>query len=494
MISLLIRVFNGIPSIRNHTAAKLTNAQIIHLSGMFDSTWYLKNNPDVQASGMDPIDHYEKYGANEGRAAGPSFDTAWYLQQNPDVRESGMNPLVHYVYHGRAEGRPTICPVDTSDCYRSPFLSSYPEDLLTDRLMSHPVRSSFEHLQIGSSPAIDLPDRISIAERLLTAYQKARNDEVNAGIKREGEDMWTEILRKEVPELIRAIEEGNAKNLAESLMNFGAGFVWFGGLSTSIDGYNRNLDRSHIALTYWDKLLRVAEYIGVLGVENPEAGPWGEVLELDPEELVSRIESAIGISIASPLGIVHVDGLQIGDMILHYRHINALYASLRILHLSSTCERKSIAEYGGGLGLTALYARRLGINDYTIFDIPFSNLICGHYLLQVLGADKIQLYGEPVTRNTVKLLPYWCVSSVPDKQFALSLNQDGFNEYADNLRIEYRTQIKRTTSSYFLSFNHETFFPKTVSELMFEDPDYQKISRSPYWPREGYVEELYLLK
>jgi hypothetical protein len=32
-----------------------------------DSTWYLEQNPDVAAAGMDPQFHYEHYGAGEGR-------------------------------------------------------------------------------------------------------------------------------------------------------------------------------------------------------------------------------------------------------------------------------------------------------------------------------------------------------------------------------------------------------------------------------------------
>ena len=30
----------------------------------------------------------------------PLFDTDWYLQQNPDVAAAGMNPLLHYMQHG----------------------------------------------------------------------------------------------------------------------------------------------------------------------------------------------------------------------------------------------------------------------------------------------------------------------------------------------------------------------------------------------------------
>ena len=72
----------------------------------FHTAWYLEHNPDVRESGSDPLDHYLHHGAAEGRDPSPMFTTDWYLAQNPDVRASGMNPLVHYLRHGRSEGRP----------------------------------------------------------------------------------------------------------------------------------------------------------------------------------------------------------------------------------------------------------------------------------------------------------------------------------------------------------------------------------------------------
>ena len=38
------------------------------------------------------------------------FDEAWYLEQNPDVAAQGMDPYEHYVIFGRAEGRPPAPP------------------------------------------------------------------------------------------------------------------------------------------------------------------------------------------------------------------------------------------------------------------------------------------------------------------------------------------------------------------------------------------------
>lgn len=129
-------------------------------SPLFDGPWYLRNNTDVAAAGLNPLLHYLDSGCVEGRpicpvvdpeavariatsdlfdakwyratqapdvapdhaarhylqegaarglSPGPLFDGPWYLTTNVDVAEAGQNPLLHYLNDGRAEGRP-ICP------------------------------------------------------------------------------------------------------------------------------------------------------------------------------------------------------------------------------------------------------------------------------------------------------------------------------------------------------------------------------------------------
>ena len=62
------------------------------MSVLFDAVWYLARNPDVRAVGLDPLEHFIKYGAAEGRAPCKLFDAAWYLRQNPDVAGSDIPP------------------------------------------------------------------------------------------------------------------------------------------------------------------------------------------------------------------------------------------------------------------------------------------------------------------------------------------------------------------------------------------------------------------
>jgi len=54
---------------------------------LFDTDYYLKENPDVQAAVMagqfTAIGHFREFGQLEGRNPSPLFDTELYLEQNP---------------------------------------------------------------------------------------------------------------------------------------------------------------------------------------------------------------------------------------------------------------------------------------------------------------------------------------------------------------------------------------------------------------------------
>lgn len=79
--------------------------RIVARSPLFDAEWYLVNNPDVAAAGVDPALHYVLFGGIHGRSASMSFVSDEYLALNPDVRAAGTNPLLHYETVGRRDGR-----------------------------------------------------------------------------------------------------------------------------------------------------------------------------------------------------------------------------------------------------------------------------------------------------------------------------------------------------------------------------------------------------
>jgi hypothetical protein len=95
---------------------------VIAKSGLFDVQWYLAKYKDVRQAGSDPIRHYLRFGASEGRDPSPLFDTRWYLSKYADVAQGKANPLVHFITHGWREGRDPNPMFDT-DWY----LATYPD-------------------------------------------------------------------------------------------------------------------------------------------------------------------------------------------------------------------------------------------------------------------------------------------------------------------------------------------------------------------------------
>ncbi|WP_377895108.1 glycosyltransferase family 4 protein [Alteromonas sp. R78001] len=74
-----------------------SNFVAIVQSGLFDREWYLRKYKDVAIIGMEPIEHYLKYGVILNRDPSPLFSTSKYLDENREIKASKINPLLHYI-------------------------------------------------------------------------------------------------------------------------------------------------------------------------------------------------------------------------------------------------------------------------------------------------------------------------------------------------------------------------------------------------------------
>lgn len=79
--------------------------ELVKASPLFDTKWYLAQNPDVKARKISAARHYVKFGWKEGRNPSPKFDNNAYLAEYEDVAAAGLCPLVHYLISGSKEGR-----------------------------------------------------------------------------------------------------------------------------------------------------------------------------------------------------------------------------------------------------------------------------------------------------------------------------------------------------------------------------------------------------
>lgn len=371
-----------------------------------------------------------------------------------------------------------------------------------DYAIVHPARGKTPILPFGKMDAEWSAGKVATSRRLIAAYnatvgQQSQLKQIT------DDDLWSALTRDNFGEMMNFVRSGDAERLSRYLVNFGKDYTWFGGITTGVDGYNHwDPSEEAVAYTYFDKLVCLGEGLGVLSVENPEQGTggnWGKNIQLSPSEIVDTIEAHLGINILPPEGVIPVAGLRVRKGLLHYRHINALYLAVRIRDLTSPTDR--ICEFGGGLGLAALYLSRLGRPDVTLFDIPIVNILSGHFLIGALGEDAVCLEGETPKSDAIKVRANWNCAEEPGASFRLAANQDSFPEINRRIFDEYVREIRRITVDYFLSINHEDEHPITggaqhlhVSRLLGSEPGFTRRYRAPYWLRRGYVEELYGLE
>ena len=83
---------------------------LVVMCRLFDSGFYLRNNPDVAAAGIDPFQHFCTSGWKESRAPNAWFSSKFYLEAYEDVLNPGLNPFLHFITSGRSENRKSDYP------------------------------------------------------------------------------------------------------------------------------------------------------------------------------------------------------------------------------------------------------------------------------------------------------------------------------------------------------------------------------------------------
>lgn len=87
-------------------AGKFEDLSILtrELLSFFDSDFYLLQQRGADIFGMEPVQHYYKYGWKNNIDPNPDFSVSQYLENNPDVKKSGVEPMSHWIRTGRKEG------------------------------------------------------------------------------------------------------------------------------------------------------------------------------------------------------------------------------------------------------------------------------------------------------------------------------------------------------------------------------------------------------
>jgi hypothetical protein len=97
---------------------KMNDSDLDLLNDAVDVDFYRAHsgNADLLAAeDITPAQHYAKVGWLEGLDPSPWFNTTQYLRENPDVAQARVNPLLHYLLQGFYEGRSAAPSLHASD-------------------------------------------------------------------------------------------------------------------------------------------------------------------------------------------------------------------------------------------------------------------------------------------------------------------------------------------------------------------------------------------
>lgn len=130
----------------------------------FDTSWYLRQNPDVadavRAGVVQAESHFEQHGRTEGRSPSPLFSAASYLARYPDVAQAVKAATTtawdHFVEYGAHEGRDPG-PLFDSNFYllRNPDVAQAVQNGWFGSALEHFIRFGQHELR-AMNPVIDL--------------------------------------------------------------------------------------------------------------------------------------------------------------------------------------------------------------------------------------------------------------------------------------------------------------------------------------------------
>ncbi len=83
----------------------MQDIQLIKTSDYFDQKAYQEKYLKEGDDDLTALEHFCTIGWLKGCSPSPRFSIEWYLENNPDVKASGINPLLHFLRYGKNEGR-----------------------------------------------------------------------------------------------------------------------------------------------------------------------------------------------------------------------------------------------------------------------------------------------------------------------------------------------------------------------------------------------------
>lgn len=346
-----------------------------------------------------------------------------------------------------------------------------------------------ESLAIGFSPDPSPVNDEQLVARIIGAYRFAI-----AHFDGHGNSFWGDFNR-DLIDLHTLLLSGDAAPIAARLRTPHTTELLKGFYDLTASNYDMQIastvsNRDEKASQILSLLFTLAEAVGAVRAINPE-GPIQQNARISTAEaLLNALDDKFGFRIDFPNPYPNEFGLITSRGVANFRSLHAIYHAWRLADITRSGSNTSILEIGAGLARTAYYAKRFGIHDYTIVDIPLTNVAQADFIGRTLGPSHLVLFGEPddvSRRDRVRVVgPKWLANT--NETFDIALNIDSITEMDLNNAIDYFRLICAKAGT-FISINHEVnlFSVADLPTLAGEPP---KFNRYPYWLRPGYVEEV----
>jgi hypothetical protein len=335
-------------------------------------------------------------------------------------------------------------------------------------------------------------DDAALLSRIIRAYRRAVST-----FQGHGDSQWQGNHARSAA-LHEMILNGATAEVANQLRNPAANDLLYGFDEATRTIYGAHQNSDSVIRDAWGagvhkRLVRLAEAIGVIPVWLQSSNRPDD-RELALEALLVRIDDALGFKIDFPNPYPGEFGLKSSRGLINHRAIFAVYQAWRLSRWARGNDHARVLEIGAGSGRTAYYARQLGLRDYTIVDLPLTNVAQANFLGRVLDPSLLLLSDErdvASQNGRIRIFgPSWLERS--EETFDVALNADSITEMDCRHAIAYFEHLA-SHADVFISINHEanSFSAKDL-------PTYSGIShdplRYPYWLDESYVEETFLFR
>lgn len=280
-----------------------------------------------------------------------------------------------------------------------------------------------------------------------------------------------------------ALARGDNAAVADELAALGRSAVGLGilGGARQHDRARSRLFADQLARWTYDKLVSLAEAVGVLPLENPESGRWGYNALADPAALFADISAALDADLSPPEHVGGHLGISVGrGQVLHMRMLDAIHGAWRLRQLAQAVGLGAdarIAEVGGGAGLGAFYARRLGLRGYRLYDVP--------------AMRAVQSY---VTADPAGPAPFDAIARAQPGSIDILFNADTLPDFGTAAAVAQLRAAHGAGIRHILSINQEAAEAERqpMAALVREAGGYRLAARHRHWLRAGYVEEHYI--